>query len=251
MTTDIRELLTGYGLWESRPEVTDFTKSLGRILPKDEVSLQVATALEQTLRAHSSNRMLLAKLCAFIQMLTKKGPTEIGVCLYSAAPDLARSVSEISKLVKAGDVLLKWPVLGDIENPDKLATLRRVPNKLKESIFTSGRFPDGTIIRDLTCSELRAAVNALMPGNSKDQAIMEAPVRKAKRELIRLANIISSISDELLAIPELALAKEQLDEWHGKLLKMLCSNPERVRETIVIRPSSDVNRAIQSQVVPL
>jgi hypothetical protein len=57
------------------------------------------------------------------------------------SPDLARTVSEISKLVKAGEMWLKWPMLSDIENPDKLATLKRVPNELKPQIFESQDFP--------------------------------------------------------------------------------------------------------------
>jgi hypothetical protein len=189
--------------------------------------------------------MLLAKLCALLKQATGKGPTEIAVCLFAAAPDLGRSVSEISKLVKAGEMWLNWPVLGDIENPDKLATLKRVPNQLKAQIFHSGEFPDGTPIRDISCAELRAAVNALRPGQ-QPRLQADTPMRVAKQGLIKLANAMSSLSELMVGIPELQGTREKVDEWYSELLRALTANQERVRPTIIIRPSADNNRAVMS-----
>lgn len=251
MTSTIQSFLCDNGLWmEGEPEQTDFCRSLMRILPEGDDSRRMAGALEQTLKLHVSNRMLLAKLCALLRESTGKGPTEIAVCLFAAAPQLARSVSEISKLVKAGEMWLRWPVLGDIENPDKLATLRRVPSQMKAQVFGTGRFPDGTPIRDLSCAELRSAVNALRPGQ-RSQPQAETPTRVAKQGLIKLANAMSGLSELMLGIPELQGTREKIDEWYTELLAALTTSPERVKPTIIIRPSADNNRAVMSQVTSL
>jgi hypothetical protein len=207
----------------------------------------MACALETTLRSYISNRMLLAKLCALLQQATGKGPSEIAMILLSAAPDLGRSVSEVSKLIKAGVMWLDWPVLGDIENPDKLATLKRVPNQLKPHIFESGLFPDGTPIRGLSCAELRVAVNALRPGQ-QPKPPTEAPLRVAKEGLIKLANAMSGLSELMAGVAELQGTKDMLDYWYSELLGTLSAIPERVRPALILRPSSENNRAIMSQV---
>jgi hypothetical protein len=248
MTSTIQSFLCANGLWTERePEQTDFCRSLMRILPDGVDSRRMACALETTLRSYMSNRMLLAKLCALLKQATGKGPTEIAMVLLSAAPDLGRSVSEVSKLIKAGVMWLDWPILGDIENPDKLATLKRVPNQLKAQIFESGLFPDGTPIRDLSCAELRAAVNALRPGQ-QPKPPTQAPLRAAKEGLIKLANAMSGLSELMLGIPEMVGTKEKIDLWYAELLEKLSTIPERVGPALVLRSSADNNRAVLSQV---
>ncbi|HYX34118.1 MAG TPA: hypothetical protein VE954_13500 [Oligoflexus sp.] len=251
MKSSIKSFLHANGLWaEAVSEETEFCRSLMKVLPDGDESQQIARALETTLRTYSSSRMLLAKLCALLKQATGKGPTEIAICLFTAAPDLARSVSEISKLIKAGEMWLKWPMLGDIENPDKLATLKRVPNQLKSQIFKSGEFPDGTSIRGLSCVELRAAVNDLRPGQ-QPRPPTETPLRVAKHGLINLANAMSGLSELMLGIPEMQGTKAKLDEWHSEILRALTASPEKIKPAVFIRPSADNNRAIMSKVTSL
>jgi hypothetical protein len=250
MTSTIQSFLCANGLWTERePEQTDFCRSLMRILPDGDDSRRMACALETTLRSYMSNRMLLAKLCGLLKQITDKGPTEIAMVLLLAAPDMGRSVSEVSKLIKAGEVLLKWPMLSDIENPDKLAILKRVPGQLKAQIFESGQFPDGTPVRGLSCTELRVSVNALRTGQST-QPQLDSPEQVAKG-LVKLANAMGGLSELMLGIPELQGMKRKIDQWQSELIKSLTPGPQRAKPTIFISQSTNTNRAVENQIVTL
>lgn len=251
MVSAIKDFLSHNGLWSELVQGdSEFVRSICRILPENGDFLKLAFALEVVVKRHSSNRMLLAKLCALLKQVTGKGPTEIAVCLFAAAPDLGRSVSEISKLVKAGEMWLKWPMLSDIENPDKLATLKRVPNELKTQIFESGEFPEGTPIRGLTCAELRVAVNALRLGQQPRQPA-ESPLREARQGLIKLANAMGGLSELMRGIPELQILTEKLYQWQCDILRAMPAIQSEPKPTVFVSQVSSGNRAVESQIVNL
>jgi hypothetical protein len=151
----------------------------------DDTLLLLANGLELALCRYSRSRVLLAKLCAHLQRLTGIEPSRLAVALAAATPDLVKSLSWITKLCKAGAVLLDWPQVGDIQNIGILATLNRVPKKLKEQVFESGQLPDGRDFRELDAKELSGAIDQLRRGDKPDP-VPTNPYLEARRDLVWL-----------------------------------------------------------------
>lgn len=243
--SELEQLLVKHGLWNQTEEQSSpVVDAIVRCVPPNgdqKMTIKAAVAFDRVLHQHNQSRLLLAQLCAHLQRLTGLKTSKIGMCLASASPHLVKSAGWVSRLTKAGNVLLNWPVLGDIESTDKLATLNRVPKNLQEQIFTSGLLPDGRSFRQLGKDELAAAVNAL---RSKKPMPVESAKHKAKSELVRLANVISEVADSLSTFPELNETLHKLEDWYAQLLLLLQDNGAFVRRPIIVHPTDGSCRAV-------
>lgn len=180
----------------------------------------IALGIETTLVKNDKSSIVLAKLCAHLQRLTGNiKSTELGYILMGAAPEQVRSVSWIIKLIKAGDLLLKWPQLEHISSIDKLATLRRIPKKLQNEIFDSGFLPDGRDFRSLSRGELAEAVGSLRsPGQSP---VPPNPYRQARQKLIKLVADFGPLCESLAVLPAYSSISEQVQEIQKRLVKIV------------------------------
>lgn len=198
-----------------------FLEPLTPFLPSDpnrrNIAEQVVTMFERALVSHSENRCTLARLCALIQALTVMKTGRLAVILAGTSPDLIRSTSWVSKLIKAGHLLNQWPSLGDITSVDKLATLWRVPRTLQSGIFEAGMLPDGSSIRELRRDALAEAVNRLRVG----RAMPISPHRQARRELHRLIRQFSPITGQLSGLAEFGPIHAKLLAVQAEILSSL------------------------------
>jgi len=169
------------------------------------------------------------------------GAVKVTQFLADNFPDYASEFGWVSRLCRAGLVLIDYPQLND-QSIDRICILRRLPKQHHAEAFTTGRLPNGQLFRDLDREQLRAEIRNLSA--LKTAPAIESVERKVKRELLAFTNSIPSLVDHLAAMPEYTELRRLMDDWHRELVTVLQSSGPKIRETIYVSPNSNVSRAI-------
>jgi hypothetical protein len=211
-----KELLVQHGLWSD--ELPTEAPVLATKPEADEVSKRLILAYEKVMAADAGNKVLLAKICAHLRSSSGLKVQEIGEWLVAACPQWEKSFGWVCRLVRAGDLLLKWPQLSDV-SIDRLCALQRIEKKLQAEVFASGLLPSGEAFRSLDRETLLAAVNALRGQRPPKAEVI--PTVKARQEIERFTAVMTELTAELAQLQRFPQIQEQLQQWQQQLLKML------------------------------
>ena len=215
-TTDAKELLTKHGLWTE--ELPAEAPTLAMKPEVDELSKRLVIAFGKVSAADAANKVLLAKICGYLRRSSGLKVHEIGQWLEQASEKFDLSFGWICRLVKAGELLIDFPVLED-QGIDRLCTLRRIPRKLQPEVFSSGLLPGGQAFRELDREALVAAVNAFRSQNPGPRPAI--PTVKARQEVTKLVAGLGELVTELSRLERFPQIQEQLGQWQKQLAQML------------------------------
>lgn len=219
--------------------MTDLIEELG--FDGNLTAEEITTRLGELLGRASRDRIAIAVLCGTLCRLKNMRAARIAGYLAEHFPEHANDLGWVSRLCRAGILLLDYPELKD-QSIDRICILRRLPKKFHVTTFHSGRLPNGSLIRDLDREQLRAEINEIsLPRPVPPVEIVE---RKVKRELIAFANSIPDLLDQLSPIPEYSGLRLLMNQWHKELVQALQQSGPKVRETIYVSPSRSINRAV-------
>jgi len=223
----ITEYLTSYNYSAEYPDAN--SKLSNALLPLSSgeqskaITMQLCCLIEDFLGRQSSNQLRLAEMFFYLKNATNLRPSRLALIIASTLPDLIRSPSWITRLVKAGEISVTWPSLSDIRNVDKLATLARAPRKYHKDLFTSGRFTNGKAIRNLSRDELSLEIRKLR--GQLRPADEVSPGATARKDLQRLTDSFRSVVDQLSVLPEYSAVTFKLRAWERELTQMITETP--------------------------
>jgi hypothetical protein len=168
------------------------------------------------------------------------GAARVNQLLVRKFPDYAAEFGWVSRLCRAGLLLIDHPQLSD-QSIDRICILRRLPRHHHAEVFTTGRLPNGVRFRELDREQLRFEINRL----SKPKPIppVESIEWRVKRELIAFANSIPDLVDQLAVMPEYQDLCRSIDQWHKELVNTIQRQGPKLRETIYVSPSNTRNVA--------
>jgi hypothetical protein len=228
--------------WENfMPDIVTLINRLAIFdLSQEPTTEEITQTIGDLLVRNSRDRIALAVLCGALCLLKKMKPARVTEYLIQAYPDFANEAGWVSRLCRAGIILLEYPELKD-QGVDRICILKRLPQRFYAEVFLSGVLPNGISFRELDREALRSEVNKF--ASEKRPAIQEPLDRKIKRELISLANIFPNLLDQVSLAPQYDDLRLLLTSWHELLIEKLQEYGPRVRQTIYISSSSQVNRA--------
>jgi hypothetical protein len=225
-------------------DLAHLIRSLAIIDLDDEPTTEEITqTIGDLLARNSRDRIALSVLCGALCLIKNMKPVKITEYLIRTFPDFANEAGWVSRLCRAGVILLEYPELKD-QGVDRICILRRLPQRYHSQVFLSGVLPNGIPFRELEREALRAEINKyaerqrLLPDELLD--------RKIKRELITFANVFPHLLDQVSLSPQYENLRIMLSSWHEMLIQKIQESGPKIRETIYISASSQVNRAVSA-----